>query len=164
MGNIAVSDQGDDRSLAIDHLDRTNHRFSFIACGIGCGVCDLVNAWSVVIDGTVSFNASIAIYEVGPVGTLIHIGHGCDVSDIGIPDPSDHRWGGIDHFNGPVYIHCGIATGIGKGVSEGIDSGDIFVHRAVGICCSITIHGIIPICTVIDVCGSCFVSNVTVSQ
>ena len=87
---------------------------------------------------------------------------GCEVGDIGISDPSDHRWGGIDHFNGPGDWTGGIATGIGKGVDDGIDSGDIFVHRAVGICCTITIHGIIPVCPGINVCWSCLVGNIAV--
>ena len=83
---------------------------------------------------------------------------------IGIPDQGDHRWGGVDHFNGPVYICCSIGTGISKGVGDGVDSRNIGIHRAIGVGGTIAIHGIIPVCPGIDVYSACFVSNVTVSQ
>ena len=53
---------------------------------VGVVVCDLVNAWSVGIDRANSINASIAIDQVGPVRSLIDIGGGCEVGDIGISD------------------------------------------------------------------------------
>ena len=86
MGNIAVSDKGDDRSLAIDYINRTNDWFSFIACGIGCRVSDLINTRRVVIYGTIGICRTVPIDNIVPLRTLINIGGRCEMGDILVSD------------------------------------------------------------------------------
>ena len=89
---------------------------------VGVVVCDLVNAWSVIIDGTVSFNASIAIYEVGPFGSLINVSGRCEMGDIFVPNQGDYRWGGVLDLDRPCNWHRRVSTAVSMCVGDQIDS------------------------------------------
>ena len=57
----------------IDYMDGTNNLFGGIACGIGCGVSDVINTWCVGINRTIGICGTIAIDNVVPLRSLIKV-------------------------------------------------------------------------------------------
>ena len=80
-----------------DRPDGTNDRFGFIACGIGCGVSDVINTWCVGIDCTIGIGGTVAIHNIVPLRSLIHVSGGCEM---GHSHPQSVHTGG-------VYRHIG---------------------------------------------------------
>ena len=113
MGYVGIPEQSDHRCITINHLNRSNHRFGFIACGIGCGVSDLINTWCVGIDCTIGIGGTVAIHNIVPLRSLIHVGGGCEMGHILISKQSDHRWGGVLNLDGPCYWNRRVPTAVG---------------------------------------------------
>ena len=76
----------------IEYPDGSNNLYGHIACGIGCGVGDVINTWCVGIHRTIGIGSTIALHNIIPLRSLGNVSGGCGMGDVGVPNQSDYWW------------------------------------------------------------------------
>ena len=129
MGDIGVAQQGDGWSILIDYPDGSNHLYGHIACGIGCGVSDLM-AYLVVMESTLPLASAVPLPSTASSFNHNHqvhllVGGGCRVGDVGVPNQGDHWWCVILDLDGPGDWNRRVPTAVCISVSDlMIETGD----------------------------------------
>ena len=86
------------------------------------------------------------------------------MGNIGITNQCDHWWGGVDHIDRTHHLLGSITTGIRVRVCNQIGTWNEVIDRAIGICGTITIDGVIPSCSCIHIFRTCFMSNIGIAH